>query len=64
MNVNDYDSLLASLNKAVEILDANRTADPAFIAAYDTLKQARAMVVKALETSRESDLRGERPAAA
>jgi hypothetical protein len=64
VNVNDYDLLLASLNNAVEILDANRTADPAFVAAYDTLKQARAMVVEALKMTPEPDLSGARPAAA
>lgn len=49
MNQNDYRTLLASLDEAVAILDRNRTPDPAMIAAYDTLKQARARIVRALE---------------
>jgi hypothetical protein len=51
VNDHDYHSVLSSLNSAVEILDRNRTPDPAFIAAYDTLKQSRAMIVKALGTT-------------
>jgi hypothetical protein len=47
----DYNTLFASLNQAVEILHGNRTPDPAFIAAYDTLKQSRAMLVKALNSA-------------
>lgn len=46
MNEHDYNSLVSSLNQAVEILNRNRTPDPRFIAAYDTLKQARAMIEK------------------
>lgn len=53
MNDHDYNSLFASLNQAVEILARNRTPDPAFIAAYDTLKQSRAMLVKVLNTAPE-----------
>jgi hypothetical protein len=44
VNPHDYNSLFAALNQAVEILYRNRTPDPAFIAAYDTLKQSRAML--------------------
>ena len=44
MNDQDYNSLFAALNEAVAILHRNRTPDPAFIAAYDTLKQSRAML--------------------
>lgn len=51
MNDHDYHSLFASLNQAVEILARNRTPDPAFIAAYDTLKQSRAMLVKVLNAA-------------
>lgn len=54
MNQNDYTSLIAALNEAVAILDRNRTPDPAFIAAYDTLRQSRAMIVKALACPGES----------
>lgn len=48
MNDHDYRSLLAALNNAVEILHRNRRPDPAFVTAYDTLKQARAMLEKAV----------------
>ena len=46
MNEHDYHSLIASLNEAVDILHRNRRPDPEFIAAYDTLKQSRAMIEK------------------
>jgi len=48
VNEHDYSLLISSLNQAVGILDRNRTPDPAFIAAYDTLKQSRAMILKAV----------------
>ena len=48
MNDHDYNSLFAALNEAAEILHRNRTPDPAFVAAYDTLKQSRAMLEKAI----------------
>lgn len=54
MNEPDYSSLFCSLNQAVEILARNRTPDPAFIAAYDTLKQSRAMLVKVLNSAPDS----------
>jgi hypothetical protein len=54
VNEHDYNSLFSSLNEAVEILARNRTSDPAFIAAYDTLKQSRAMLVKVLNSPPES----------
>jgi hypothetical protein len=44
VNDQDYNSLFAALNEAAEILHRNRTPDPEFVAAYDTLKQARAML--------------------
>lgn len=47
-----YESVLSSLNAAVEIMERNRTPDPALIAAFDTLKQARAMVIRAVEHGR------------
>src|SRR5688500_4743246 len=40
----DYSSLFSSLEQAIEILQRNRTPAPGYIAAYDTLKQARAMI--------------------
>jgi hypothetical protein len=46
VNDHDYNSLLSCLNQAVEILYRNRTPDPEFVAAYDTLKQSRAMIDK------------------
>lgn len=48
MNDHDYNALLSSLNHAVEILHRNRRPDPGFVAAFDTLKQARAMLEKNL----------------
>jgi hypothetical protein len=48
VNSHDYNSLFAALNQAVEILYRNRTPDPAFVAAYDTLKQSRAMIEQAV----------------
>jgi hypothetical protein len=49
VNDNDYNSLVSSLDNAVDILSRNRTPDPDLIIAFDTLKQARAKVVRALE---------------
>ena len=51
VNEHDYNSLFAALNEAVEILYRNRTPDADFIAAYDTLKQSRAMIEQALAAS-------------
>lgn len=51
MNQTDRHALLASLDEAVAILDRNRTPDPTLIAAYDTLKQARARIVRVLDRS-------------
>ena len=48
MNDHDYNSLFAALNEAAEILHRNRTPDPAFVAAFDTLKQSRAMLEKVI----------------
>jgi hypothetical protein len=45
VNETDYDSLLSSLNEAVEIFYRHRTPDPEFVAAFDALKVARAKVV-------------------
>lgn len=54
MNESDYTALIASLNTALDILERNRRPDPAFIAAHDTLKQSRAMVIKALAAPQET----------
>ena len=51
MNANDQHSIFSSLSRAIEILDRNRTPDPDFIAAYDTLKQSRAMLARVLTTT-------------
>jgi hypothetical protein len=58
VNAHDYTSLFASLNEAVEILDRNRTPDPEFIAAYDTLKQSRAMLARVLTQARAAEVVG------
>ena len=51
VNTNDHQSLFASLGHALEILDRNRTPEPEFIAAYDTLKQSRALLQRVLNGS-------------
>jgi hypothetical protein len=48
VNAHDYNSLFASLNHALELLHQHRTPDPSYIAAYDTLKQSRAMLANAI----------------
>ena len=48
VNEHDYKSLFSALNEAVEVLHRNRMPDPPFIAAFDTLKQSRARLVKVL----------------
>jgi hypothetical protein len=49
MSEQAYQPLLSSLDEAVEILSCHRTPDPAMIAAFDTLKQARAKIVGAIQ---------------
>ncbi len=44
----DHHTLFASLDAALALLERHRTPDPAFVIAYDTLKQSRAMLVKVL----------------
>jgi hypothetical protein len=56
VNDHDYNSLFAALNEAAEILHRNRTPDPAFIAAFDTLKQSRAMLEKTIRPPATRDL--------
>lgn len=48
MSEQTYQSLLSSLDQAVDILARHRTPDPAMTAAFDTLKQARAKIVRAI----------------
>ena len=50
MNSGPIHSLLSSLDNAVEILAENRTSDAMCVAAFDTLKQARALVARAFST--------------
>ena len=61
VNESDYNALLSSLNDAVEIFYRNRTPDPAFVAAFDALKVARAKVVGVALSARAA---AEEPAAA
>jgi hypothetical protein len=49
VNHQDYNALLSALNDAVAILARNRSPDPTSVAAYDTLKQARAMILSSIE---------------
>lgn len=49
MNDHDYNTLFSALNQAVDILYRNRTPEPEFVAAYDTLKQSRAMLEHAVK---------------
>jgi hypothetical protein len=51
VNDHDYNTLFSALNQAVDILYRNRTPDPEFVAAYDTLKQSRAMIESAVKRS-------------
>ena len=58
MNDHDYNSLFAALNEAADILHRNRTPDPTFVAAFDTLKQSRAMLEKAVVRSEADQASG------
>ena len=51
MKAHDYQNLISALNQAVDILDRNRTPDPRFIAAYDTLKVARAKIERTVASA-------------
>ena len=51
VNTSDYTSVFSALDDAVGLLEHHRRSDPDFIAALDTLKQARAMLAKALSQS-------------
>lgn len=48
MNAQDHHALFASLDAALALLERHRTPDPAFVIAYDTLKQSRARLVQIL----------------
>jgi hypothetical protein len=51
VNDHDYTALCSALNSAVDILYRNRTPDPEFVAAFDTLKQSRAMIDSVVKRS-------------
>ncbi len=60
MNNACINSLLSTLDHAVEILAENRTPEAICVAAFDTLKQARALVARAFSAespqAKEADL--------
>jgi hypothetical protein len=47
METAPIESLFSSLDRAVEILAEHRRPDAEYIAAFDTLKQARALIAQA-----------------
>lgn len=57
MKAHDHTALFQALNEATDILQRNRTPDPEFIAAFDTLKQARAMLEKTLSQQQNAECR-------
>lgn len=56
VNDHDFNSLFSALNQAVDILYRNRTPEPGFIAAYDTLKQSRAMLESTVKKSGSTEM--------
>lgn len=58
MNTARLATLLASLDEAVAILDEQRTPDALCVAAFDTLKQARALVLRAFDSASEGPTLG------
>ena len=64
VNTSDYTALSSSLNNAVSILEHHRRSDPGFIAALDTLKQARAMIEKSIKEPQTAPARVELEVAA
>jgi hypothetical protein len=59
MNHPRLNSLFASLDNAVEILAEARTPDSVCTAAFDTLKQARAMIARAFASKGGAHATGE-----
>jgi hypothetical protein len=55
--VNDkrYNTLVYAMDHAIEIFSQIRSSDAQCVAAFDTLKQARAMVVRALQSERRAE---------
>jgi hypothetical protein len=62
MHSSDFDALFSSLNEAVAILNRHRTSDPEFVAALDTLKQARAKIARLTDASFAAPETDETPA--
>jgi hypothetical protein len=56
MNQENYNALISSLDHAVEILSRHRTPDGPMVAAYDTVKQARALVAKAVTQPKPAEV--------
>lgn len=52
------DSLLSSLDHSLDMFCRLRTSDPVSTAAFDTLKQARAMIARALAAEKNAVTRG------
>lgn len=54
MNSARITSLLSHLDSAVDILAEQRTPDALYVAAFDTVKQARALVARAIAEDRQA----------
>lgn len=54
VNNKRYDAILYSMDHTIELFGQVRKPDAVCTAAFDTLKQARAMVARALQQERES----------
>ena len=55
MQHHDYTTLITSLDRALEILARNRSPDPIVVAAYDSLKQTKAIVLRALQDAPKTE---------
>jgi hypothetical protein len=64
MNDAKFNALLSSLDHALEILAQHRAPDADNVAAYDALKQARALAVQAFSKKHALSLLDEERAAA
>lgn len=64
MNLQEQDALFSSLDCAIETLERNRMPDPRFVAAFDHVKQARAMLVRVVREAAANTPAGEVRAAA
>ncbi|MDO8542173.1 MAG: hypothetical protein Q7S40_17175 [Opitutaceae bacterium] len=54
MNNTRYDTLISSMDRSIELFSEIRTPDAVSVAAFDTLKQARALIAHALENERRA----------